>query len=170
MCFDGSDYDSRCLRSSVRCNRIYHHFAPEGDGLKAQAHLIGCLTPKLIAARAPVDARPVAQQDGSVSGTAFSQTVGIGRSYFSPASRRVTVRPPFKPCMRISRTRLTGGRSGRRITQPPGTESSRASGRVRGLRRRGGSRWPRSHRHAPPVPPVSGGARAADLRRSDRSG
>ena len=38
------------------------------------------------------------------------------------------VRPPFKPCMRISRTRLTRGSSGRGITQPPDTESCRAGG------------------------------------------
>src|SRR5258706_16082093 len=40
---------------------------------------------------------------------------GIGRSYLSPLSRAewVRVRPPFKPCMRISRTRLTRWSSGR---------------------------------------------------------
>src|SRR5687767_15298819 len=39
----------------------------------------------------------------------------IGRSYLSPLSKaeRVTVRPPFKPCVRISRTRLTRWTSGR---------------------------------------------------------
>ena len=34
---------------------------------------------------------------------------------------RVKSKPPFKPCVRISRTRLTGGRSSGSITQPPRT-------------------------------------------------
>ena len=49
--------------------------------------------------------------------------------------------PPFKPCMRISRTRLTSGLSARSITQFslfqevfPGSGSSRAGGAVQGFR------------------------------------
>src|SRR5262249_21361444 len=44
--------------------------------------------------------------------------------------------PPFKPCVRISRTRLTDGLSNRRITQPPGIGWSRSGGRAHGRRRR----------------------------------
>src|SRR6266496_6035645 len=44
----------------------------------------------------------------------------IGRSYWSPLSQseRVRVRPPFKPCVRISRTRLTKWSSGRSMRHP----------------------------------------------------
>ncbi len=48
----------------------------------------------------------------------------IGRSFYpflATGARSQTARPPFKPCMRISRTRLTGGLSGLSIVQPPGT-------------------------------------------------
>src|ERR1700687_4161410 len=47
----------------------------------------------------------------------------IGRPYVPlwrwPAE--IPARPPFKPCVRISRTRLTGGLSRDCITPPPGT-------------------------------------------------
>src|SRR5437016_4343413 len=49
------------------------------------------------------------------------------RSYgLDRASAVGGVRPPFKPCVRISRTRLTKGHWEYDITQPPGSESSRA--------------------------------------------
>ena len=57
----------------------------------------------------------------------------IGRSYFPSCSRAgVRARPPFKPCMRISRTRLTGDLSCRSITQPPGIGRCHAGDGVRG--------------------------------------
>src|SRR5262245_5266143 len=46
----------------------------------------------------------------------------IGRSYLCPVGTWLSARPPFKPCVRISRTRLTSGPLGRRITPPPDTE------------------------------------------------
>ena len=63
----------------------------------------------------------------SLSGTkAIGQAVliGRGRSYPRPCRRTawLQVGPPFKPCMRISRTRLPSGRSNRRITRTPDTE------------------------------------------------
>ena len=47
-----------------------------------------------------------------------------GRSYPRPCRRTawLQVGPPFKPCVRISRTRLPSGRSSRRITRTPNTE------------------------------------------------
>ena len=58
----------------------------------------------------------------------------IGRSYF-PDSRwaaSISVGPPFKPCMPISGTRLTGGLSRGGITLPPGIGRSRAGGAAPG--------------------------------------
>jgi hypothetical protein len=52
---------------------------------------------------------------------------------FAVSPRRKKSRPPLKPCVRISRTRLTGGLSGRCITRSPGADTlpghSRASPR-----------------------------------------
>ena len=47
-----------------------------------------------------------------------------GRSYPRPCRKTawLQVGPPFKPCMRISRTRLPSGRSSRRITRTQDTE------------------------------------------------
>ncbi len=66
----------------------------------------------------------------------------IGRSYPFVSCWLFTderAGPPFKPCVRISRTRLTGGVSGRSITQPPGIGRCLAGD---GVRRRGSSRAP----------------------------
>jgi hypothetical protein len=58
----------------------------------------------------------------------------IGRSYLSHrASAGPWVRPPFQPCVRIFRTRLTKGHLKRGITQPPGSESSRAGMQPEGV-------------------------------------
>ena len=45
---------------------------------------------------------------------------GIGRSYWAPVggTNRLKARPPFKPCMRISRTRLTRRTSVRSMHHP----------------------------------------------------
>lgn len=78
----------------------------------------------------------------------FRSRRGIGRSFYpfpgiEPRVRRA--RPPFKPCVRISRTRLSGGLSGRSITRPPvarraapDSGRSRAGGGDRGY---GSSHW-----------------------------
>ncbi|MEY4544997.1 MAG: hypothetical protein RL685_1192 [Pseudomonadota bacterium] len=65
--------------------------------------------------------------------------------------------PPFKPCMRISRTRLTGGLSMRSITRPPasrraapGSERSLAGDAIREL----------DHRRDPSLPPRSSSRRS----------
>ena len=63
---------------------------------------------------------------GSVTGKASKQPTkqdrpSIGRSYPSSCLAGGRTGPPFKPCMRISRTRLTDGLLLRCITQPPGT-------------------------------------------------
>ena len=78
-----------------------------------------------------------------------------GRSYPRPCRKTagLQVGPPFKPCVRISRTRLPSGRSSRRITRPPDTESSRAGGPGQGPRRRDAAsgrpgRDPAAHLHA----------------------
>jgi hypothetical protein len=52
----------------------------------------------------------------------------IGRFYLLRCWLQVRVRPPFKPCMRVFPTRLTGGLSGCSITQPAGTGRFRAGG------------------------------------------
>src|SRR5437870_12294390 len=59
---------------------------------------------------------------------AFSEcSKRTGRSYWLDRASAVGgVRPPFKPCVRISRTRLTKGHWEYDITQPPGIESCRA--------------------------------------------
>src|SRR5918995_2180192 len=44
--------------------------------------------------------------------------VRIGRSYLWPVGDWLLARPPFKPCMRISRTRLTRWSSGRGMRHP----------------------------------------------------
>ncbi len=71
---------------------------------------------------------------------AFESLVDVG-----PVQARRSVTeptPPFKPCMRISRTRLTSGLSARSITQfsrcqevCPGSGSSRAGDVIQGFRR-----------------------------------
>ena len=71
-----------------------------------------------------------------------TDTKGIGRSFYPfpcGLQRHGTARPPFKPCVRISRTRLSGGRSGRSITRSPvarrvapGNGRFRAGGEGRG--------------------------------------
>src|SRR4029453_18414161 len=55
-----------------------------------------------------------------LGGSFFRPLLGIGRSYLSPLGRaeQVRVRPPFKPCMRISRTRLTRWSLGRGMHGP----------------------------------------------------
>ena len=71
----------------------------------------------------------------------------IGRSYFPSPKLRVSTGPPFKPCVRFSRTRLTGGLSSRCITPIPRKGSPDispfpADDRVRGTRRSHGSNAP----------------------------
>ncbi len=45
----------------------------------------------------------------------------IGRTYFAFVGVEVSARTPFEPCMRFSRTRLTGDLSDVCITRPPDT-------------------------------------------------
>ena len=45
---------------------------------------------------------------------------GIGRSYVTPWVTRCGAGPPFKPCVRISRTRLTDEVSGQGLRVTPG--------------------------------------------------
>ena len=42
-CFDESEYNPNCRWSAVRCDPIYHYYAPQEDGLKAQTHPVRAL-------------------------------------------------------------------------------------------------------------------------------
>ena len=70
------------------------------------------------------DSHPLETNSVKQTSASASSRRERGRSYPRPCRKTawLQVGPPFKPCVRISRTRLPSGRSGRRITRTPDTE------------------------------------------------
>ena len=113
-----------------------------------------------------------------LGGLSRRMKAGIGRSFYPflcSAQRRGTARPPFKPCVRISRTRLSGGFSDRGITRSPvarraapGNGRSRAGGEGRGCERTRGSSA-RTHPDEDSGPCASRAGRGASATRRCRA-
>src|SRR5687768_3581450 len=111
------DACSNDLKSSQRKTRIVPH-RHCCDPRRVRQHLIG--RSSLNAETTPTTSHAESETARSGPGRPGRESIAIGRSYLSPLSSAegMRVRPPFKPCMRISRTRLTKWASGRGMRHP----------------------------------------------------